>query len=100
MRNEPQKCAVEVGKNGYIKIKWAKSGQKQNNHQLSNLLYLLIISILDKSVNQYFVNPWGVEPQSKEPESFILSIELRVQMARLQPTLGWSGALWVEGHFG
>ena len=25
------------------------------------------------------VNPWGVEPQSKEPESFILSIELRVQ---------------------
>ena len=24
------------------------------------------------------VNPWGVEPQSKEPESFILSIELRV----------------------
>ena len=26
-----------------------------------------------------FVNPWGVEPQSKEPESFILSIELRVQ---------------------
>ena len=27
------------------------------------------------------VNPWGVEPQSKEPESFILSIELRVQVA-------------------
>ena len=26
------------------------------------------------------VNPWGVEPQSKEPESFILSIELRVQV--------------------
>ena len=25
------------------------------------------------------VNPWGVEPQSKEPESFILSIELWVQ---------------------
>ncbi len=25
------------------------------------------------------VNPWGVEPQSKEPESFILSIKLRVQ---------------------
>ena len=24
------------------------------------------------------VDPWGVEPQSKEPESFILSIELRV----------------------
>ena len=28
------------------------------------------------------VNPWGVEPQSKEPESFILSIELRVQESR------------------
>ena len=27
-----------------------------------------------------YVNPWGVEPQSKEPESFILSIELRVQI--------------------
>ena len=26
------------------------------------------------------MNPWGVEPQSKEPESFILSIELRVQV--------------------
>ncbi len=29
------------------------------------------------------VNPWGVEPQSKEPESFILSIELRVQVTFL-----------------
>ncbi len=27
-----------------------------------------------------FVHPWGVEPQSKEPESFILSIELRVPL--------------------
>ncbi len=27
----------------------------------------------------HFVRPWGVEPQSKEPESFILSIELRAQ---------------------
>lgn len=26
------------------------------------------------------VIPWGLEPQSKEPESFILSIELRNQM--------------------
>ena len=25
------------------------------------------------------VGPWGVEPQSKEPESFILSIELWAQ---------------------
>ena len=25
------------------------------------------------------VHPWGVEPQSSEPESEILSIELRVQ---------------------
>ena len=30
-----------------------------------------------------FVIPWGLEPQSKEPESFILSIELRNQL-RLQ----------------
>ena len=28
-------------------------------------------------VRLYHVRPWGVEPQSKEPESFILSIELR-----------------------
>lgn len=28
----------------------------------------------------YSVIPWGLEPQSKEPESFILSIELRNQM--------------------
>ena len=27
------------------------------------------------------VDPWGVEPQSKEPESFILSIELWVLVA-------------------
>lgn len=27
------------------------------------------------------VRPWGVEPQSKEPESFILSIELRAQIS-------------------
>ena len=27
------------------------------------------------------VDPWGVEPQSKEPESFILSIELWVLFA-------------------
>ena len=25
------------------------------------------------------VIPWGLEPQSKEPESFILSIELRIR---------------------
>lgn len=25
----------------------------------------------------FFVTLWGVEPQSKEPESFILSIELQ-----------------------
>ena len=37
-----------------------------------------MVSILGKFANHCFVNPWGVEPQSKEPESFILSIELRV----------------------
>ena len=31
------------------------------------------------------VFPWGVEPQSSEPESDILSIELRVHPAALQP---------------
>ena len=31
------------------------------------------------------VNPWGVEPQSKEPESFILSIELRVPLGEETP---------------
>ena len=31
-----------------------------------------------------FVHPWGVEPQSKEPESFILSIELRVPLNKIE----------------
>ena len=31
-----------------------------------------------------FVHPWGVEPQSKEPESFILSIELRVPLYKIE----------------
>lgn len=30
------------------------------------------------------VIPWGLEPQSKEPESFILSIELGDHIIRLQ----------------
>lgn len=30
------------------------------------------------------VHPWGVEPQSLEPESNILSIELRVQALLLR----------------
>ena len=33
------------------------------------------------------VDPWGVEPQSKEPESFILSIELWVLNDRLEISL-------------
>ena len=37
------------------------------------------------------VNPWGVEPQSKEPESFILSIELRVQVVHLTVIFGFLG---------
>lgn len=37
---------------------------------------ILIFSILGFAS----VIPWGLEPQSKEPESFILSIELRNQM--------------------
>lgn len=30
------------------------------------------------------VHPWGVEPQSMEPESIILSIELRVHSSNAQ----------------
>lgn len=32
-----------------------------------------------------FVSPWGVEPQSSEPESDILSIELREQIEMNAP---------------
>ena len=31
------------------------------------------------------VIPWGLEPQSKEPESFILSIELRKEKGNHVP---------------
>lgn len=31
----------------------------------------------------YDVRPWGVEPQSMEPESIILSIELRARVVIL-----------------
>lgn len=33
---------------------------------------------------RFFVSPWGVEPQSLEPESNILSIELRGQIIILK----------------
>lgn len=32
--------------------------------------------VVNQLVSFYRVIPWGVEPQSKEPESFILSIKL------------------------
>lgn len=32
----------------------------------------------------FFVRPWGVEPQSSEPESDILSIELRAHFSDLR----------------
>ena len=35
-------------------------------------------NLVTKLLTLHLVNPWGVEPQSKEPESFILSIKLRV----------------------
>ena len=41
-----------------------------------------------KRLAMLFVNPWGVEPQSKEPESFILSIELRVRFLALRAVGG------------
>ena len=34
----------------------------------------------ENDVKWIFVHPWGVEPQSLEPESNILSIELREQI--------------------
>lgn len=33
---------------------------------------------------RFFVRPWGVEPQSSEPESDILSIELRAHFSDLR----------------
>ena len=33
-----------------------------------------------RSIEPLQVHPWGVEPQSLEPESNILSIELRMQI--------------------
>lgn len=35
-------------------------------------------------VRLYHVRPWGVEPQSSEPESDILSIELRAHFSDLR----------------
>ncbi len=36
----------------------------------------------NQPISSHVVHPWGVEPQSKEPESFILSIELRVPIGK------------------
>ena len=40
----------------------------------------------------FVVNPLGIEPRAKEPESFILSIKLRVRFSRCKNTkiLFWS----------
>lgn len=37
------------------------------------------------------VHPWGVEPQSMEPESIILSIELRVHFSIAQQKYNFLG---------
>ena len=37
--------------------------------------------IIQRAFAFRFVIPWGLEPQSKEPESFILSIELRNRLS-------------------
>ena len=42
------------------------------------ILYIIDFQRVNQIYQTIIVNPWGVEPQSKEPESFILSIELRV----------------------
>ena len=49
-------------------------------------------------VSNHVVRPWGVEPQSKEPESFILSIELRAHFSFF---VGKSSKLFVvlQKHF-
>lgn len=42
---------------------------------------MLNVKNLPSDARQVFVIPWGLEPQSKEPESSILSIELRNRFA-------------------
>ena len=41
-------------------------------------------SALSITAVRFFVRPWGVEPQSSEPESDILSIELRAHFSDLR----------------
>ena len=41
-------------------------------------------SVLAITAVRFFVRPWGVEPQSSEPESDILSIELRAHFSDLR----------------
>ena len=38
----------------------------------------------------FLVHPWGVEPQSSEPESGILSIELWVRVSNLLQITGFA----------
>ena len=46
----------------------------------SNLIFVQICGFVMTKKGE-FVRPWGVEPQSSEPESDILSIELRALSA-------------------
>ena len=54
-------------------ICWLTNGHQKAHNKDNNKLKINLLVFCG-------VNPWGVEPQSKEPESFILSIELRVRV--------------------
>lgn len=43
-------------------------------------MYITGFGLICRQLASLSVIPWGLEPQSKEPESFILSIELRNQL--------------------
>ena len=67
-------------------MSFATSTNRISNLKLFKLLKLLKLLKLTHSLNSTLstlnslvVHPKGIEPLSKEPESFILSIELRVQ---------------------
>ena len=44
----------------------------------------------------FFVTLWGVEPQSKEPESFILSIELQGRLQSGAKIALFFGKMWLR----
>ncbi len=57
---------------------------KPVSHREINFPFPQQKSLPGKTGRLSLVHPWGVEPQSKEPESFILSIELRVPLNEIE----------------